>query len=182
MDAALSRLEARVLVYVMEHLPVSSGGRAVEVLLEPDGPPAVFAAAPLAPSPAVSVVFTLGRAGRRVVATLTDADPLTVGTLLARVERAAPAGDPTRILPLADAALADGGRAGVALLPPSAGRWFPDLPDAIRFDAELVQVSMAAFLSPQELAEAQAHGPGALLGAFGRGERDLIRFGTRGRA
>ncbi|ACG74732.1 conserved hypothetical protein [Anaeromyxobacter sp. K] len=181
MEAALNRLEARVLVYVMEHVPAAGGGRAVEVALEPEGPRAVFASAPLAPSPGAAVVFTLGRTGRRVVATLTDADPMVVGALLARVERVAPAGDAVRILPFADPALAEAGRAGVALLPPSAGRWFPDLPDAIRFDAELVQVSMAAFLSPQELAEAQAHGPAALLAAFGRGERDLIRFGARPR-
>lgn len=117
-----------------------------------------------------------------MIITLTDADPARVAELLARAERDAPAGDAVRILPSDEPFLVEHGRAGVALLPPSAGRWFPDLPDAVRFDADLIQVSMAAFLTAPELAEAQAAGPAALLAAFGRGERDLLRFAARPQA
>lgn len=179
MDVALSRLEARAFLYLMEHVPASARGRCWEVALDPDGPPAVAGSAPLDPSPGAAVVFTLGRAGRRLVVTLTDAEPARVAELLARAEQEAPAGDPVRILPSADPFLVQNGRAGIALLPPSSGRWFPELPDAVRFDGEILQVSMAAFLSARELAEAKRNGPAALLAAFGRGERDLIRFAAR---
>lgn len=182
MDVALSRLEARVFLYVMEHLPVSGNGRCFELALDPAGPKAAVASAPLEKVPGAAVVFTLGRGGRRAVVTLTDADPLRVAELLARAEREAPAGDAVRILPGADPYLVQNGRAGIALLPPSAGRWFPGLPDAVRFDDTLIQVSMAAFLTAPELAEAQAAGPAALLAAFGRGERDLLRFAARPQA
>ena len=111
--------------------------------------------------------------------TLTDAEPDRVARLLAVAERDAPAGDAVRVLALDDPYLAQHGRAGIALLPPSAGRWFPSLPDAVRFDADLLQVSMASFLSAHELAVAREDGGAALLGAFGRGERDLLRFATR---
>ena len=179
MDVALSRLEARVLLFVMEHLPVSGNGRCWEIALDPAGAKAAVALAPLEQVPGAAVVFTLGRGGRRVVVTLTDADPIRGAELLARAEREAPAGDAVRILASADPFLVESGRAGIALLPPSAGRWLPGLPDAVRFDADLIQVSMAAFLTAAELAEARAAGPAALLSAFGRGERDLLRFAAR---
>lgn len=179
MDVALSRLEARVFLYVVEHLPASENARCWEISLDPAGQAAAVASAPLEKIPGAAAVFTLGRGGRRVIVTLTDAEPTRVAELLARAEREAPAGDAVRILPSDDPFLAEHGRAGIALLPPSAGRWLPDLPDAIRFDADLIQVSMAAFLSAPELATARATGPAGLVAAFGRGERDLLRFAAR---
>ncbi len=178
MDVALSRLEARVFLYVMEHLPASEHGRCWELEVEPGAPPAPVASAALQKVPGAAV-FTLGRPGRRAVVTLTDAEPDQVARLLALAEREAPAGEAVRVLASSDPYLVQHGRAGIALLPPSAGRWFPALPDAVRFDAELLQVSMATFLSPQELAGASADGAAALLAAFGRGERDLLRFAAR---
>jgi hypothetical protein len=179
MDVALSRLEARVFLYVMERVPAAANERCWEIALDPAGAPAAVASAPLASVPGAAVVFTLGRGGRRVIVTLTDAEPTRVAELLARAERDAPAGDAVRILASADPYLAQNGRAGIALLPPSAGRWFPDLPDAVRFDADLIQVSMAAFLTEPELTAARVTGPAALIAAFGRGERDLLRFAAR---
>lgn len=179
MDVALSRLEARVFLYVMEHLPASEHGRCWELAVDPGAPPAAVATAALQKVPGAAAVFTLGRPGRRAVVTLTDAEPDQVARLLALAEREAPAGEAVRVLASNDPYLVQHGRAGIALLPPSAGRWFPALPDAVRFDAELLQVSMATFLSPQELAGASADGGTALLAAFGRGERDLLRFAAR---
>lgn len=179
MDVALSRLEARVLLYLMEHVPAAGNARCWELAVDPGGPAAAVAAAALDQVPGAAVVFTLGRAGRRAVVTLTDADPIQVARLLAMAEREAPAGDAVRVVGLEDPFLAQHGRAGIALLPPTAGRWFPSLPDAVRFDADLLQVSMGAFLSAPELAAAREDGGAALVGAFGRGERDLLRFAAR---
>jgi hypothetical protein len=179
MDVALSRLEARVFLYVMEHVPAARNGRCWELAIDPAASPAAVAAATLDQVPGAAVVFTLGRPGRRALVTLTDAEPEKVARLLAVAERDAPAGEPIRILGLDDPYLAQHGRAGIALLPPSAGRWLPSLPDAVRFDADLLQVSMAAFLSAHELAVAREDGGAALVGAFGRGERDLLRFAAR---
>ena len=179
MDVALSRLEARVFLYVTEHAHASEHGRCWELAVEPGAPPAAVAAAALQKVPGAAGVFTLGRAGRRAVVTLTDAEPDQIARLLALAERDAPAGDEVRVLASSDPYLVRHGRAGVALLPPSAGRWFPALPDAVRFDADVLQVSMATFLSPQELAAATADGAAALRAAFGRGERDLLRFAAR---
>jgi hypothetical protein len=176
----LSRLEAQILAYLLERLPISTRGWCW-TCEAPQGAAEVLAAAPLAAVPGTFAVFTLARASRRVVLTLTGADPVRVGAILALAARGAPAGA-VHVLPLDDAYLADHGRAGVALLPPSAGRWFPGVPDAVRFDSGDVTVSMATFLAPSELADAQARGADPLLAAFARGERDLIRFGSRERA
>ncbi|BDG05445.1 hypothetical protein [Anaeromyxobacter oryzae] len=177
----LSRLEAQILAYLLERLPISTRGRCWVSPLAGGGAE-VIAAAPLAAVPGTSAVFTLARASRRVVLTLTGADPVRVGPILARAAHEAPADADVHVLALDDPYLAGHGRAGVALLPPGSGRWFPGVPDAVRFDAEVVQVSMATFLSPSELADARTRGPEPLLAAFARGERDLIRFGSRERA
>jgi hypothetical protein len=177
----LSRLEAQILAYLLERLPISTKGWCW-TCEAPEADAEVLAAAPLEAVPGTFAVFTLARATRRVVLTLTGADPVRVGAILARAAREAPAGEPVSLLALDEPYLAEHGRAGVALLPPSAGRWFPGVPDAVRFDADVVRVSMAAFLAPSELAEGRARGPDPLLGAFARGERDLIRFGSRERA
>jgi len=177
----LSRLDARVFVYVMERVPVSSHGRWWPCEVEAGAPPALVATAPLTASPGAALVFTLGARSRRIVATLTDGDAVKVGALLARAEQAAAAGEPVQVLALDDPYLAANGRAGLALVPPSCGRWFRELPDAIRFDADVLQVSMATFLSPRELRDARADGAAALVAAFGRGERDLVRVASRER-
>jgi hypothetical protein len=178
----LNRLEARILAYLLDRLPISTRGRCWASPLADGAGEEVVAAAPLAAVPGTSAVFTLARASRRVVLTLTDADPVRVGTVLARAAREAPASEGVSVLSLDDEYLAAHGRAGVALLPPSCGRWFPGVPDAVRFEADVLVVSMATFLAPSELAEARARGTGALLAAFARGGRDLIRFGSRERA
>jgi hypothetical protein len=178
----LSREEARVLVYVTARVPVSARARCWRCEVTPGAPPALVASAPLTASPGAALVFTLGAVSGRIVATLTDGDAVKVGALLAHAEHAAPAGDTIRVLPLDDPYLAANGRAGLALVPPSRGRWFRDLPDAIRFDADVRQVSMATFLSPRELREAQADGAAGLVAAFERGERDLVRVASRERA
>ena len=116
--------------------------------------------------------------------TLTDADPGRMAELLARVERAVPA-DPSApadlVLPLDDPFLAANGRVGVALLPPSATRFFPKLPDAVRFEADAFAISAAVFLSPDELALSRAHGIQALADRFKVAGRNIVRFAHRGR-
>jgi hypothetical protein len=176
----LSRTNARVFVYVMERVPAQKPGRSWSYQLQPEGLPVLVAAAPLAAGPGISLVFTLGGA-RRILVTLTDGDPSRVGASLARAERAAPAEGTALALPLEDPYLAENGRAGLALLPPSTGRWFPELPDAVRFDAEVFPVSMVAFLTGRELADAQANGLDRLAAAFQLGQRDLVRLGGRER-
>lgn len=178
----LSRLEAQILAYFLDRLPISTRGRCWACPLPDSADEEVVAAAPLAAVPGTSAVFTLGRASRRVVVTLTGADPVKVGAILARAAHEAPEGEGALVLALDDDYLASHGRAGLALLPPSCGRWFPGVPDAVRFEADVLRVSMAAFLAPSELAEARARGAGPLVDAFARGERDLIRFGSRERA
>jgi hypothetical protein len=107
-----------------------------------------------------------------------------MAALLARVEREAPAGPAAPadvVLPLDDPFLAENGRAGVALLPPSATRFFPRLPDAVRFDEEAFAVSAAVFLSPDELALGRDHGVQTLAERFRVAGRNIVRFGHRAR-
>jgi hypothetical protein len=104
--------------------------------------------------------------------------------LLARVEREAPAGPSAPadlVLPLEDPFLAANGRVGVALLPPSTTRFFPRIPDAVRFDDDVFAVSAAVFLSPDELALSREHGVQALAERFRVAGRNIVRFAHRGR-
>src|SRR5512141_1954448 len=136
---ALGRLNARIFVFVLERVPAAEDGWTWTFRDAPGTPPQLVAAAPLTVDPGAAVVLTLGSLGGRILVTLTDADPARMAELLARVEREALAGPSAPadvVFALDDAFLAEHGRVGVALLPPSATRFFPKLPDAVRFDAE----------------------------------------------
>jgi hypothetical protein len=85
-------------------------------------------------------------------------------------------------LPLDDPWLLASGRAGVALLPPSATRFFPKLPDVIRVEDQEILVSTAVFLAPDELALARDHGVDALAERFRLAGRNIVRFSHRPRS
>lgn len=181
---ALGRLNARVFVFVVERVPAAESGWTWTFPASPDAPPQVVAAAPLTVDPGAAVVVTLGNRGGRILVTLTDAEPARMAGLLARVEREAPVAPPAPaevVLALDDPYLAANGRAGVALLPPSATRFFPKLPDAVRFDADAFAISAAVFLSPDELELARTHGVQALAQRFRVAGRNIVRFAHRPR-
>jgi hypothetical protein len=179
---ALSRLNARVFVFVLERVPAAEDGWTWTFR---EGPaPQVVGAAPLAVDPGTAVVLTLGNAGGRILVTLTDAEPARVAPLLARIEREVPTqpSDPADVvLALADPLLAASGRAGIALLPPSATRFFPRLPDAVRFEEAVFVVSAVVFLSADELAFAREHGVATLAERFRVAGRNIVRFAHRAR-
>ncbi|HEX9241905.1 MAG TPA: hypothetical protein VF875_05630 [Anaeromyxobacter sp.] len=181
---SLGRLNARIFVYVLERVPAAENGWTWTFRAAPEAPAQVVAAAPLTVDPGAAVVLTLGNLGGRILVTLTDGDPARVAELLARVEREVPA-DPSSpadvVLPLPDPYLSENGRTGIALLPPSATRFFPKLPDAVRFEEDAFAISAAVFLSPDELALARASGIDALAERFRLAGRNIVRLGYRGR-
>ena len=181
---SLGRLNARIFVFILERVPAAEDGWTWTFRGAPDAPAQVVAAAPLSVDPGAAVVLTLGSLGGRVLVTLTDAEPARVAELLARVEREAPA-DPSSpadvVLAFDDPFMAASGRAGVALLPPSATRFFPRLPDAVRFDDDAFAISAAVFLSADELALAREHGVEALAERFRVAGRNIVRFAHRDR-
>jgi hypothetical protein len=179
---SLGRLNARIFVFVLERVPAAENGWTWTFRATPESPTQVVAAAPLTVDPGAAVVLTLGNLGKRILVTLTDAEPARIAELLARVEREVPA-DPSSpadvVLPLTDPFLAANGRTGVALLPPSATRFFPKLPDAVRFEDDAYAISAAVFLSPDELALARGSGIGALAERFRLAGRNIVRFAYR---
>jgi hypothetical protein len=181
---SLGRLNARIFVFILERVPAAEHGWTWTFRPSPELAPQLAAAAPLTVDPGAAVVLTLGNLGGRILVTLTDAEPARMAELLARVEREAPAG-PTApadvVLALDDPFLAEHGRAGVALLPPSATRFFPKLPDAVRFEDDAFAISAAVFLSPDELSIARAHGVEALAERFRVAGRNIVRFAHRAR-
>jgi len=180
----LGTLNARIFVFVLERLPAAENGWTWTFRERADGPAQVVAAAPLTVDPGAAVVLTLGSVGRRILVTLTDADPARMAALLARIEREVPASpsDPADIvLAVEDPFLAANGRAGVALLPPSATRFFPRLPDAVRFDEEVFVISAVVFLAADEVALAREHGVAALGERFRVAGRNIVRFAHRAR-
>lgn len=178
---SLSRLNAWVFVYVLERVPASPDGFTWTFETAGTRPQAVGASR-LTVDPTASVVFTLGGLGRRIVVTMTDAEADRMASLLARVEREAPADQVAAALPLDDPWLLASGRAGVALLPPSATRFFPKLPDVIRVEDQEILVSTAVFLAPDELALARDHGVDALAERFRLAGRNIVRFSHRPRS
>jgi hypothetical protein len=178
---SLTRLNASVFVYVLERVPAAASGYTWKFAEPPDGREQAVGAARLEIDPSASVVFTLGGLGRRVVVTLTDADPARMAPLLARVEREAAPEPASVAFALDDAWVKEQGRAGVALLPPSATRFFPKLPDAILFDEGALLVSAAVFLTPEELALAREHGVETLAERFRLAGRNMVRFAHRAR-
>jgi hypothetical protein len=177
---SLTRLNAWIFVYVLERVPASPDG--VTWTFEgPGGRTQAVGASRLTVDPSASVVFTLGGLGRRVLVTITDAEPGRMAPLLARVEREAPPDADALVLPLDDPWVRESGRAGVALLPPSSTRFFPGLPDAVRLDEDVLLVSAAVFLAPDELALAQQHGVDALAERFRIAGRNVVRFSHRPR-
>lgn len=181
---SLGRLNARIFVYVLERIPAAENGWTWSFPGPAGAPPQIVAAAPLTVDPGAAVVLTLGNVGGRVLVTLTDAEPARMAALLARIEREVPA-DPSApadlVVPLDDPFLAEHGRAGVALLPPSATRFFPRLPDAVRFDADAFAISAVVFLSPDELALARESGVQTLAERFRIAGRNIVRFAHRPR-
>jgi hypothetical protein len=177
---SLSRLNAWVFVYVLERVPASPDGYTWTFETEGARPQAVGASR-LTVDPSASVVFTLGGLGRRIVVTMTDAGADRMASLLARVEREAPADQIAAAVPLDDPWVRESGRAGVALLPPSATRFFPKLPDVVRVEDQELLVSAAVFLAPDELALAREHGVDALAERFRLAGRNIVRFGHRAR-
>jgi hypothetical protein len=181
---ALGRLNARIFVFVLERVPAAEDGWTWTFRDAPGTPPQIVAAAPLTVDPGAAVVVTLGSLGGRVLVTLTDAEPARMAELLARVEREAPAGPSAPadvVLALDDPWLAEHGRTGVALLPPSATRFFPKLPDAVRFEGDAFALSAVVFLSADELALAREHGVGTLAERFRVAGRNIVRFAHRAR-
>jgi hypothetical protein len=181
---ALSKLNARIFVFVLERVPAAQDGWTWTFRAGPGAPAQVVGAAPLSVDPGAAVVLTLGNVGKRILVTLTDAAPARMAELLARIEREVPAApsDPADVVLALDEPLtAAAGRAGVALLPPSATRFFPRLPDAVRFDDDPFVVSAVVFLAPDELALAREHGVAALAERFRLAGRNIIRFAHRPR-
>jgi hypothetical protein len=178
---SLSRLNASIFVYVLERVAASPDGWTWTFGGSDGAPAQAVGAARLQVDPTAAVVFTLGGLGRRVVVTLTDADAAQMAPVLARVEREAPAEPASVAFALDDPFVKEHGRAGVALLPPTATRWFPKLPDAILFDEGALHVSAAVFLAADELAVAREHGVGALAERFRRAGRNMVRFAHRSR-
>ena len=176
---SLSRLNASIFVYVLERVPASPDGRTWTFDDPAAGRPQVVGAARLQIDPSASVVFTLGGLGKRVVVTLTDADASRIAPVLARIEREAPPEPAALALALDDPFVTEHGRAGVALLPPSATRFFPKLPDALLLDEGAMHVSAAFFLAPEELALAREQGVEALAERFRVAGRNLVRFAHR---
>lgn len=178
---SLSRLEAQIFVYVLERVPAVPDGYTWKF----DGPDGrrkqAVGASPLEVDPSASVVFTLGGLGRRVLVTLTDAEAARVAPVLAQVERDAPAEPAAVAFALDDPWVNAQGRAGVALLPPSATRFFPKLPDAILFDEGALHVSAVVFLAPEELTLAREQGLDALAERFRIAGRSIVRFAHRAR-
>ncbi len=175
---SLSRLNAWIFVYVLERVPASADGFTWTF---PGERPQAVGAAPLAMDPTTSVVFTLGGLGQRIIVTVTDAETARMAPLLARIEREAPPDQDAAAMALDDPWVLESGRAGVALLPPSDTRFFPKLPDAVRFDEEVLLVSAAVFLAPDELALAREHGVEALAERFRLAGRNIVRFAHRAR-
>ncbi len=178
----LSRLNASIFVYVLERVPASQDGYTWTFHDPAGGRPQAVGAARLQIDPTASVVFTLGGLGKRVIVTLTDAEPARIAPVLARIEREAPPGTPAAAFALDDPYVAENGRAGVALLPPSATRFFPKLPDALLLDEGAMHVSAAFFLAPEELALARDRGVEALSERFRVAGRNLVRFAHRVRS
>jgi hypothetical protein len=178
---SLSRLNASIFVYVLERVPAAPDGYTWKFDAPEGGRAQAVGASRLQIDPSASVVFTLGTLGRRVVVTLTDADPARMAPLLARIEREAPEEPASVAFALDDPWVKEHGRAGVALLPPSATRFFPKLPDAILFDEGALLVSAAVFLDPEELALAREHGVDTLAERFRVAGRNLVRFAHRAR-
>src|SRR5512138_151307 len=179
---SLSRLNARIFVYVLERVPASASGWTWTVEPPGGGPKQLVAAAPLSVDPGASVVLTLGGLGKRILVTLSDAEPARIAALLARIEREAPDDESDLVLRLDDPFVLENGRAGAALLAPSATRFLPKLPDAVRFDEEAFVVSAVVFLAPDELALAEKHGVDALAERFRIAGRNLVRFAHRARS
>ncbi len=178
---SLSRLNASIFVYVLERVPAAPDGYTWKFEAPEGGRPQAVGASRLQIDPTASVVFTLGGLGRRVLVTLTDAEPGRMAPVLARVEREAPAEPAAVVLPLDDPWVNASGRTGVALLPPSVTRYFPRLPDAILFDEGALLVSAAVVLAPEELALAREHGVAALADRFRVAGRNIVRFAHRAR-
>lgn len=179
---SLSRVNAAIFVYVLERVGASADGFTWTYPGEHGARGQAVGAAPLAIDPGTSVVFTLGGLGRRVLVTLSDAEPARLAPLLARVEREAPEDAHAAVLALDDPWVRENGRAGVALLPPSSTRFFPRLPDELRVDGAALVVSAAVFLAPDEYALAREHGVGALAERFRVAGRNIVRFGHRARS
>ncbi len=177
---SLTRLNAWIFVYVLERVPASPDG-VTWAFEAPGGRAQAVGASRLTVDPSASVVFTLGGLGQRVIVTLTDAEAGRMAPLLARVEREAAPEAEALVVPLDDPWVRERGRAGVALLPPSATRFFPKLPDAVRLDEDVLLVSAAVFLTAEELAVAQAHGVETLAERFRIAGRNIVRFGHRPR-
>jgi hypothetical protein len=178
---SLTRVNASIFVYVLERVRAAQAGHTWHFDDGAGGRAQAVGASRLEVDPSTSVVFTLGGLGRRVIVTLTDAEPARMAPLLARIEREAPAEPAAVAFPLEDAWATANGRAGVALLPPSATRFFPKLPDALLLDEGALHVSTAVFLAPEELTLGRAEGVAALAERFRIAGRDLVRFAHRAR-
>jgi hypothetical protein len=178
---SLSRLNASIFVYVLERVPAAQDGYTWRFDAQEGGRAQAVGASRLEVDPSASVVFTLGGLGRRVIVTLTDAEPARMAPVIARIEREAPAEPAAVALALDDPWVVANGRSGVALLPPSATRFFPRLPDAVRFDEEVFVVSAVVFLAADELALAREHGVAALAERFRLAGRNIVRFAHRAR-
>jgi len=175
----LNRVNASIFVYVLERVPASPDGYTWTFDDPAGGRPQAVGAARLQIDPSASAVFTLGSLGRRVVVTLTDAEAPRIAPVLARVEREAPPEPAAVAFALDDPFVKEHGRAGVALLPPSATRFFPKLPDALVLEDRALHVSAAFFLAPDELALAREQGVEALAERFRVAGRNMVRFAHR---
>jgi hypothetical protein len=177
-EEGLTRLNARVFVWILERLPSASKAACAHFFETTGGEaPRPVALAPHDVQPDATYVFTLGSQGALLYVTLTGADPARIGAILARLEaEGAGAGLRAAALPLTDPYMAENGREGVALLPPSGAPFFPEIPDAIQFDREILEPRVVVFLDGAELALAREHGADALAERFRLIGRSLIRF------
>ena len=176
----LSDIHARILRWVLERLPASARG---DVCWFTVGSSArAVAVCPLEPAGTGHALFTLGQ-GRRVLVTVTDAEPTAVAELLAQLEAQDFGGEAIEAAGRYDhPTMRAAGRFGVALLPPSANRFHDGLRDRVRVDALAFPVSVVHFLDAEELALAEAHGVAALRERFLGCGRNLLRFASARRA
>lgn len=175
----LSRLGARVFVYVLERVRASPRGEVHHFTLDGEAEERPVAVSRIAADPGVAVVFTLPERGRRVLLTLAGEEPGRVAGILARLDARADVGfGAAAALPLDDPWLAERGRVGVALLPPSAAPSFQDVSDFLRFDDDVLEAKVVVFLDREELELAERLGVAALAERIRLMGRNLARLAT----
>jgi MFS transporter, OFA family, oxalate/formate antiporter len=179
--ADLGTLQARVLAFVLKRLPAAATGDVRWFAVPGASGAHPVAVCPLTPAGVGHAIFTLGN-GSRIYATVTDADPLAIGAILARLEAEGFGADAAEVAArVADPVMREAGRVGLALLPPSTSRFHTGLRDRVRVDDRVFPISIVHFLDEEEMALAEQHGVALLRERFRACGRNLLRFACAGR-